>query len=295
MDFDSSEWVSLPAPAKLNLFLRITGRREDGYHLLQTVFQFVDLLDEVRLRVRTDGRLRRINDLPGVPPDDDLAIRAARALKVRTGCRLGADIEVIKRIPMGGGLGGGSSDAASVLAGLNVLWDCQVSPASLAAIGVKLGADVPVFIHGQCTWAEGIGEKFTTIGVQEADYLLAFPGDSVATADIFSASDLTRDCPPLTIPGSSLPGGLCRARELMRAGNVCEPVVRRLYPRVGACLEWLERIGPARMTGTGAVCFALIEQGAAIPPGDWETRQVRGMNASPLLRAVGKLTRSDLY
>ena len=276
----------LSAPAKLNLFLRITGRRDDGYHLLQTVFQFLDLEDEVRLWPRTDGQVVRVNDVEGVTPDEDLAIRAARALQAACGTSLGANIEVVKRIPMGGGLGGGSSDAATVLVGLNAVWEGGLSTDELAALGLKLGADVPVFVHGHATWAEGVGEEFTAIAIEECQYLLAFPGVHVPTGVIFSAKDLTRDCEPLTICGFPSHGGYRRARELMQAGNVCEAVVRRVHPQVDDCLGWLDSFAPARMTGTGSACFALIDDGTVIPASGWETRRVRGLNVSPLLQQV---------
>ena len=278
--------VVLSAPAKINLFLRITGRRDDGYHLLQTVFQFLDLEDEVRLWPRSDGQVVRVNDVEGVPPDEDLAIRAARLLQAACGTSLGANIEVVKRIPMGGGLGGGSSDAATVLVGLNAVWKAGLGTDELATLGLTLGADVPVFVHGHATWAEGVGEEFTAIAIEQCHYLLAFPGVHVPTGVIFSSKDLTRDCEPLTIGGFPSHEGYRRARELMQAGNVCEAVVRRAHPDVDACLGWLESFAPARMTGTGSACFALVDNGTAIPAGRWESRRVRGLNVSPLAQQV---------
>jgi 4-diphosphocytidyl-2-C-methyl-D-erythritol kinase len=282
--------ITLPAPAKLNLFLRITGRRPSGYHELQTLFQFIDLVDEVHLQSTDDGVVRRAAPIEGVPVGDDLCVRAARALKDATGSSQGCALWVDKHIPMGGGLGGGSSDAATVLVGLNQLWECGLSREALCEIGLTLGADVPVFIHGQATWAEGVGEQFTPVAVEEAQYLLALPAEHVATASIFSAQDLTRDCQPLTIGGFPSAGGFINARELMRAGNVCEPVVRRLHPEVGTCLDWLSELGVARMTGTGAACFALLDEDSAHASADatgrWKTLRVCGMNTSPLLSVL---------
>lgn len=284
----------LPAPAKINLFLRITGRRADGYHLLQSVFQFIDLCDRVHLRVRADGQMRRTLDLPGVSAEQDLTLRAARALQAHTGCALGVDISVDKHIPLGGGLGGGSSDAATVLVGLNRLWRLHLDEDTLAAIGLGLGADVPVFVRGRAAWAEGVGERLHPVCLDEPHYVLLLAPCAVPTAAVFGAADLTRDCPPLTIRGFPSRAGVLRARDLMRAGNVCEAVARRLYAPVGQCLDALAGREVARMSGTGAACFALA---SAAPDGlealartrGWTVHRVRGLVTSPLPGAVQRL------
>lgn len=240
------EWISLPAPAKLNLFLRLTGRRPDGYHELQTVFRLLEWGDEVRLRVREDGRIERGAGAPGVDPDADLAVRAARLLAEHSGCRLGADIEVDKRIPMGGGLGGGSSDAATVLVGLNRLWNLSLGEDELAALGLKLGADVPVFVRGRSAWAAGVGERVRPIKLPQRWYVVVDPGEQVPTAVLFQAPELTREAPEATI--SAFVSG--QAGE-----NAFEPVVRARYPRVAAALDWLSGFGRAQLSGSGACVF----------------------------------------
>lgn len=271
-----------PAPAKLNLFLHITGRRTDGYHLLQTVFQFLDFSDELRFTVRSDGVIRRLNELPGVPEEKDLVVRAAQLLQRVSGTHLGADIRVTKRLPMGGGLGGGSSDAATVLVALNHLWRIGLTSEQLAAHGLSLGADVPVFIHGLATWAEGVGEKFTPVTLSEPWFVVLIPPVSVSTAEIFAAPELTRDSPPITI----------RAFLAGEGGNVCETVVRNRYPAVAEALDWLGQHGAARMTGTGACVFAPFESEAqahqvfAARPEGWNGFVARGCNHSPLLKRL---------
>src|SRR5689334_19670342 len=192
-------WSEWPAPAKLNLFLHVVGRRADGYHLLQTVFQLLDWGDRVRLRPREDGRVVRVSGLAAIPPERDLAVRAAIELRRATGTELGADICVDKQIPIGGGLGGGSSDAATVLVALNEIWDTRLREDELAHIGLQLGADVPVFVHGHSAWAEGIGEQLTAIELAPRHYVVIDPRVHVPTADLFQAAELTRNSPPLTI------------------------------------------------------------------------------------------------
>lgn len=271
-----------PAPAKLNLFLHITGRRADGYHLLQTVFQFLERSDTIYFSVRSDGLVRRTSELSGVAPENDLVVRAARALQAATGTSLGADIRVDKCLPMGGGLGGGSSDAATTLAALNRLWDTGLSERRLAEIGLGLGADVPIFLHGRAAWAEGVGEQFEPIDLPEPWFVVITPGTSIATATLFSDSGLTRDCPPITI------------RDFLAGAghNVFEPVVRRRYPPVAEALDWLGRYGPARLTGTGACIFAPFGQREdaewvlARLPSHWQGFVARGRNHSPLLDAL---------
>jgi 4-diphosphocytidyl-2-C-methyl-D-erythritol kinase len=236
---------SWPAPAKLNLFLHITGRRPDGYHLLQTVFQFLDFGDSLRFEVRRDAAIERLTPIDGLPESADICLRAARLLQRSSGATLGADILLEKRIPMGGGLGGGSSDAATVLLALNRLWELDYSLDELAALGLQLGADVPVFVRGQAAWAEGVGEKLEFIELPEPWYLVIAPPVHVSTAEVFNAPALTRDCPSTTL--DELAAGRC--------SNVCEAVVRRRYPEVDQALNWLGQYTEARMTGTGACVF----------------------------------------
>lgn len=253
----------LPAPAKINLFLHVTGRRADGYHLLETVFQFVDLADTVTLARRADGVIRRVNDWAEVPADSDLAVRAARALQAATGCRLGADITVDKRIPSGAGLGGGSSDAATVLLGLNRLWGLGLSREALQAIGLTLGADVPVFIFGRNAYATGVGETLTPVDLPACWYVLAMPATGVATGSVFAAPDLTRDTIPITISGFS---SLFVSGSGLPGRNDLEPVVVSRHAAVAATIAQLRRaceiagIAQAaqrvRMTGSGACVFA---------------------------------------
>jgi len=272
-------WTRWPAPAKLNLFLHIVGRREDGYHLLQTAFQLLDWGDEVRLRVRDDGKICRIDPLPGVPDDVDLGVRAAHALKRATGCRLGADIAIEKRVPIGGGLGGGSSDAATVLVALNALWRTDLDADALAEIAVGLGADVPVFVRGTSAWAEGIGEQLTPIELPDRWFVIVDPGVPVPTRELFQVPELTRNSPQLTIPlfVSGVP-----------TGNAFEPVVRGRFPAVAAALDWLGRHGEARLSGSGGAVFAAVasrDAGEAIlaaMPAGFRGWVVRGINESPL-------------
>ncbi|MFZ5492730.1 MAG: 4-(cytidine 5'-diphospho)-2-C-methyl-D-erythritol kinase [Pseudomonadota bacterium] len=267
-----------PAPAKINLFLHIVGRRADGYHLLQTVFQFVDLCDELRFTPRADGDVRLLTPLPGVPPEQDLCVRAARALQAHAACTAGVDIELVKRIPMGGGLGGGSSDAATTLLVLNRLWGVNAPQAELAGLGLALGADVPVFIGGQAAFAEGVGEQLTPVEPDEPWYLIVDPGAPVATARVFADPKLTRNTPPLTI-------------SRLRSGpvhNDCLPIARALYPPVDAAWRWLSRHGEARLSGTGGCLFARFEAQAAAArvlaqlPAPWRGWVVRGLNRHPL-------------
>lgn len=275
-----------PAPAKLNLFLHIVGRRPDGYHLLQTVFQFVDLSDELHFAVRSDGRVQRTSPLAGVPEASDLCIRAALALKEAAACPLGVDIAVTKRIPLGGGLGGGSSDAATCLIALNRLWGLDLEVDRLADLGLRLGADVPVFVRGRAAWAEGVGEKLTLLYPPEApvetNYLILKPNVDVGTAGVFQDADLTRNSDPITIHGFLASGGR----------NDCWNVVRRRYPEVARAFEWLSRFGTARLTGTGACVFLAcesLERGRELEraaPADCTAYLVRGLNDSPLLERL---------
>jgi 4-diphosphocytidyl-2-C-methyl-D-erythritol kinase len=275
-----------PAPAKLNLFLHILGRRPDGYHELQTCFQFVDLCDEITIDVRADGVIRRLVEIPGLPADADLCVRAARALQQAAACSLGADIGLLKRIPIGGGLGGGSSDAATVLVALNHLWGIDWPCEKLATLGLSLGADVPVFVRGRVAWAEGVGERLTPLfGPQaplEANYLILKPNMLVSTAEVFQDPELTRNSAPITIHGFLASGGR----------NDCLGVVRRRYPEVAHALDWLSLFGSARLTGTGACVFLACETmdlGQEIMrkmPPEFEGFLARGLNDSPLLEAL---------
>jgi 4-diphosphocytidyl-2-C-methyl-D-erythritol kinase len=249
--------LGYPAPAKLNLFLHVVGRRDDGYHLLQSVFTLIDRCDSVRLQVRDDGAIRRVSELAGVPPEQDLAVRAAMLLKEASGTRLGADIEVVKRIPMGGGLGGGSSDAATVLLALDRLWNTGFGPEVLAELGAGLGADIPFFLHGCAAWVEGIGEKVRPLELARRWYVVLTPPVAVPTGAIFAAPELTRNTEPLKMEDFS-----AQSREgfgfATSAGfrNDLEPVVTARFPAVREHLEWLRRHGDARMTGSGSCVFA---------------------------------------
>jgi 4-diphosphocytidyl-2-C-methyl-D-erythritol kinase len=278
-----------PAPAKLNLFLHVTGRRPDGYHELQTLFQLIDLNDTVSLSVTDDGRIERPAGPVGVDPDSDLTVRAAKALQAATGCRAGASIRIAKRIPMGGGLGGGSSDAATVLLALNHLWGCGLPVDELARLGLPLGADVPVFVRGSSAWAEGVGEQLVPVELPERWYVVIHPGVAVPTRDVFQSPELTRNTPVITIRAFFGPEGSSGSR------NDCEPVVRARYPEVADALSWLGKFAPARLTGTGSCIFAAFgsamdaERVAARAPDRWRAFVARGLNVSPvhaLLRAA---------
>jgi 4-diphosphocytidyl-2-C-methyl-D-erythritol kinase len=268
-----------PAPAKLNLMLRILGRRADGYHRLQTVFQFIDRCDQVYLEVRPDGRIERKVGLPGVPAEGDLTVRAARLLQGHTACGLGATIRVDKRLPMGGGLGGGSSDAAATLVGLNALWGTGLDLHALAELGLRLGADVPVFVRGQAAWGEGVGEELSPMALPTPWYLVLTPQVAVSTAAVFADPGLTRDSAPITM------ADFARGEAV----NDCLAVVRRRYPEVAQAMDWLGTWGWARLTGTGGCVFAdFADPGAAqaaldAAPARWAGFVARGLNRSPLL------------
>ncbi len=238
--------AAYPAPAKLNLMLRVVGRRADGYHLLQTVFRLIDYGDALRFRVRTDGVITRVNEVPGVPVADDLCVRAATALRQASGTPLGADIQLDKRLPLGGGLGGGSSDAATTLLALNDLWKTAFTRAQLLDLAVKLGADVPVFVFGENAFAEGIGEQLRALELPPAWYVVLCPRVAVSTAAVFSHPDLKRDSQKVTIQGFTGVGAL----------NDLQPLVLKQYPEVARHLDWLSRFGPGLMSGSGACVFA---------------------------------------
>jgi 4-diphosphocytidyl-2-C-methyl-D-erythritol kinase len=273
-------WTTWPAPAKLNLFLHVVGRRPDGYHELQTAFRLLDFGDTVQVRVRQDGVIERPVGLPGLPAEQDLVVRAARALQAATGCTGGADIRVEKRIPAGGGLGGGSSDAATVLRALDHLWGTRVPVPDLARIGLALGADVPVFVHGRSAWGEGVGERLEALDLPPTVYLVIDPGVAVATGPVFQAPELTRDTPRITIRGFL-------AGEPTH--NDLEPVVRRLHPKVDAALEWLGGHAAARLTGSGGCVFAVMPDRATADhlagqcPAPWRALVAEGRDRSALL------------
>ena len=279
------DWTAWPAPAKLNLFLRIVGRRADGYHELQTVFRLLDWGDELQLRVRADGAIERTSEVPGVPAATDLVVRAARLLQQASGSGLGVDIALDKRIPMGGGLGGGSSDAASVLVALNYLWACGLDEDALAELGRQLGADVPVFVRGRSAWAEGVGEQLTPIALPRRWYVVLDPREHVPTAALFQASELTRNAPRATI--SSFVSGHA-------AENAFEPVVRARHPRVAAALDWLSRFGRARLSGSGGCVFletASLAQARKVVrqcPPTFAAQLAAGVEVSPLHRALAR-------
>ena len=276
--------MKLLAPAKLNLFLHITGRREDGYHLLQTVFQFLDYSDEIELSLRDDGHIKRLSGLSSINDEDDLVVRAACLLKLHTKTNHGVDISVSKKLPIGGGLGGGSSDAATVLLGLNTLWSCGLGADDLATLGLKLGADVPVFVRGYAAWAEGIGEQLEAITLPESWFVVVHPNVFVSTAEIFADKALTRDCEPFKI-----------ARFLEGHGsNVFEPVVRNKYSEVAKALDWLSSYSPARLTGSGSCIFSKFPNKNVAQdvlnelPSRWHGFVAKGLNKSPLYTSLEK-------
>ena len=289
-DFPATEgWSRWPAPAKLNLFLRITGRRADGYHTLQTVFRLLDWGDGIHLRSREDGVIARVGaGAEGVSEVDDLMVRAAKILQEESNSHQGADIGIEKKIPMGGGFGGGSSDAATVLVVLDRLWNLNLGIDRLAALGLQLGADVPVFVHGHNAWAEGVGDELTAVDLPPAWYVVASPGVHSATAALFQAPDLTRNAAPAKIAGflsGSSPSGAV-------LDNAFEPVLRRREPAVEALFAQLARIGRPRLTGSGSGCFVEFADResaeaalASLPPG-LHAWLARGADRSPLLDAM---------
>ena len=281
---DAAGWSWWPAPAKLNLFLNIVGRRPDGYHALQTVFRLLDWGDRIGIRLRDDGVIRREGDsLPGVAEADDLAVRAAMLLQKSTNAGQGADIVVEKSIPAGGGFGGGSSDAATVLKVLNVLWRTGLDDDALAALGLRLGADVPVFVRGHTAWAEGIGELLRPLDLAPAWYVIVDPGVHVPTPALFADPDLTRD------------SAIAKIEDFVSgylSGNAFEPVLRRREPAVEAVLAALSNIGTARLTGSGSGCFVEFPSQQAAQAGraglskELRAWVVAGVGRSPLLDAL---------
>ena len=281
-----------PAPAKLNLFLRITGRRADGRHDLQTVFQLLDFGDDVEITPRRDERIVLRDPPPGLDAKSELSIRAAELLRSRSSVRRGVSIRLAKRIPQGAGLGGGSSNAATTLVALNRIWRTGLDDRRLAALGLELGADVPVFVHGRSGWAEGVGERIRAVRLPPLWYLVVYPRIFVSTTEVFADSGLTRDSPPLRMSGLSAGRTIDVAALLAAAGNDCEPVVRLRHPVVDALIEWLgqrvERTEWARMTGTGSAAFGVFrrEESARramreLPEG-WDGWVARGVAESPL-------------
>ena len=271
-----------PAPAKLNLCLHIIGRRADGYHLLQTAMQFIDLTDELHFYRRPAGIIERVAGAAEIPADADLVIRAARLLATRASAQPGVAIAVNKRIPIQGGLGGGSSDAATVLVALNRLWGVGLDEDTLAQIGLQLGADVPFFVRGSAAWAEGVGEQLTPVSFAESIYLVVKPQVAVSTAEIFQAAELTRNSPITTIRAFLAGGGR----------NDCAASVCGRYPEIAEALDWLGEFGDARLTGTGACVFLAVPDEttartllARLDP-RWRGYCVRGLNKSPLLRRL---------
>ena len=267
-----------PAPAKINLFLHITGQRDDSYHLLQTAFQFLDYGDVLQFGVHDNPSISLSTAIDGVDDEDNLIIRAARALQASANIQQGVNITIEKRLPIGGGLGGGSSNAATTLLALNQLWQCHLSKTELAQLGLTLGADVPIFLHGEAAWAEGVGEQLSPISPPEPWYAVLVPNCHVSTAEVFSSQELTRDCEPITI-----------SRFLSGEGrNICEDVVTKLYPQVSEALSWLGQYGKARMTGTGACIFASFDSRAQAQqvitaiPAHWQGFVAKGCNCSPL-------------
>ena len=283
------DFQSFLAPAKVNLFLHITGQRADGYHLLQTVFCLLDLHDTIKLKPTTDGVVNRVNNVPGVPAEQDLCVRAAKLLQQHTQCPLGVDILVEKHIPMGGGLGGGSSDAATVLIALNSLWQLNLSRKELMSLGLKLGADVPFFIFGKNAWAEGIGEQLTEINLHNSYYVVLNPNIHVSTAQIFANKQLTKNTNPKTMSDFSGTAKLTAGNLSAEFINDLEKIVCSEYPAVLDCLNWLSQFGDARMSGSGASVFLeVVDEKTAVDICNQKPKGVqgfvaKGLNQHPLI------------
>ena len=283
--------VVLRSPAKLNLFLHIVGRRADGYHLLQSVFQLIDWCDTLSLKVIPENEVRRINPIPGVPPEQDLVVRAAKLLKDFCKVELGVEIGLTKEIPMGAGLGGGSSDAATTLIGLNALWDLKLDQQTLSMLGLKLGADVPFFIFGKNAFVEGIGEQIQEISLETQDFLVIFPNQGIPTFSIFQDPELTRDHAPITIDGFL-------ASPQLNQSNDCQAVAMRICPEVKQALDWISQAVPGsapRMSGSGSSVFAVLDpktDSAKLQnllqnlPKGWVGRIVRGLNKNPAYNLI---------
>ena len=283
--------LTLRAPAKLNLFLHIVGRRADGYHLLQSVFQLINWCDTISLKSISANEVRRINPIPGVPPEQDLVVRATNLLKDFCKIKAGVEIDLLKEIPMGAGMGGGSSDAAATLIGLNALWELNLSKETLCDLGLKLGADVPFFIFGQNAFVEGIGEKIQEISLQTPDFLVIFPNQGIATASIFKDPELTRDHAQITIDRFL-------ASPLLYQSNDCEAVAVRICPEVKQALDWITQAVPGsqpRMSGSGSSVFTVLDPMTDTAklenllqnlPKGWVGRIVRGLNKNPAYNLI---------
>lgn len=281
--------LSLPAPAKLNRMLHIVGRRADGYHELQTLFQFLDRSDTLHFSPRADGAIHLAPAIADVDHDANLIVRAARLLQHASGTHQGVDIHLDKRLPMGGGLGGGSSDAATTLLALDRLWSLDLGLPRLAELGLTLGADVPVFVRGHSAWAEGIGERLTPVTLDTPWFVVIHPGEEIATPAVFGHPELTRDTPPISM-ARALRGGAEQGRAWR---NDCEAVVRRLSPDVAHALDWLSAFGPAMLTGTGSCLFCPLTSERQADRilrrvgSHWHAFKARGCNTSPLHDALG--------
>ena len=277
--------ITLPSPAKLNLFLHILDRRDDGYHNLQTLFQILDYGDQLSFSVNKQSEINIINNIEGVTAEENLVFKAAKALQQATDCHWGSDIQLDKKLPMGAGLGGGSSNAATTLVGLNSLWQCDLSLDQLAEIGRDLGADIPIFVKGSSAFAEGIGDKLTPISLDEFWYLVVTPKIKVSTEQIFCHSELTRNAPAIKIRALS--------EELYR--NDCQSVVETLYPEVKQVLDWLKCYGNPLMTGTGASVYCRFDnqqeakQAQQNVPNSWDSFVAKGVNQSPLHKQLENL------
>ena len=283
--------LSLRSPAKLNLFLHIVGRRADGYHLLQSVFQLIDWCDTIHLKSIAENEVRCINPIPGLPPEQDLVVRAANLLKEFCKIESGVEINLHKEIPMGAGMGGGSSDAATTLIGLNALWNLNLSKETLCTLGLQLGADVPFFIFGQNAFVEGIGEKIQEISLQTPDFLVIFPNQGISTASIFQDPELTRDHAQITIDGFL-------ASPLLYQSNDCQAVAMRICPEVKQALDWITQAVPGsqpRMSGSGSSVFAVLDPKTDTAklenllqnlPEGWVGRVVRGLNKNPAYNLI---------
>ncbi|WP_423680727.1 MULTISPECIES: 4-(cytidine 5'-diphospho)-2-C-methyl-D-erythritol kinase [unclassified Undibacterium] len=277
----TQQLLACPAPAKLNLFLHVTGRRADGYHLLQTAFQLINRCDTLDFEVRNDGQIIRTNDIPGVPADSDLIVRAARLLQEKTGCPLGANLTLHKILPMGGGLGGGSSDAATTLMALNHLWRTGLSKTELMSLGLQLGADVPFFIFGENAFAEGVGEELQAIQTPERWFVVIEPGIQVPTPAIFSAKELTRDTKIVRIADFS-------SNAEMFWKNDLQTVACAMFPEVDEAVKWLSQFGNAKMTGSGACVFCAFADEAAADkvieqiPERWTSWKAKALNRHPM-------------
>jgi 4-diphosphocytidyl-2-C-methyl-D-erythritol kinase len=286
-----SNAIELRCPAKLNLFLHIIGRRNDGYHLLQSVFQLIDWCDILILKQISENEIRRIDPIPGVPPEQDLVVRAAQLLKDFCKIDSGAEIRLEKNIPMGAGLGGGSSDAAATLIGLNHLWNLQLDKAMLCQLGLKLGADVPFFIFGQNAFVEGVGEKLQAISLETQDFVVIFPNEGIATSQIFQDPQLTRDHAPITIDGFLASPSAYRS-------NDCQVVAVQKCPEVKQALDWIDKVVPNSapcMSGSGSSVFAALDPKTDTAnlenlllnlPKGWIGRIVRGLNKNPAYNLI---------